>query len=104
MIALTPYELGNIAWKHVARGDLTTNEGLNIVKLVETLSHVMQVLPLDMNDMSAIFTIANDKGISFYDASYLHYAKICGFILVTDDTKLGQAAGTDITVQSTDSL
>ena len=104
MIALTPYELGNIAWKHVVRGDLTTSEGLDIVALVKTLANVMHVIPLDMDDMPAIFSLANDKRISFYDASYLHYAKTREFLLVTDDGKLAQAAEPAITVISTDSL
>jgi predicted nucleic acid-binding protein len=104
MVSLTPYELGNIAWKHVARGDLSRDDAVTILITVKKLATLVRVVPLEPEDIESILSLALTKGITFYDASYLHYAAALGFELATDDGKLAGAASPDIIVKTTNSL
>nr|MDO8088313.1 type II toxin-antitoxin system VapC family toxin [Candidatus Sigynarchaeum springense]MDO8117345.1 type II toxin-antitoxin system VapC family toxin [Candidatus Sigynarchaeota archaeon] len=103
-ISLVFYELGNVPWKHLARGSISQEDALDILAIVEKLPSVLTVLPLDANDIKDIFSIAASNSITFYDASYVYYAKKQGLDLVTDDQKVEKAARKLVGVHTSRSL
>lgn len=103
-ISLVFYELGNIPWKHLARGNISQKDASDILAIVEKLPIVLSVVPLDVKDVMGIFLMATSNAITFYDASYLFYAKKQGLELVTDDERLGKKASKLVTVHTSRSL
>ncbi|MEM2122899.1 MAG: type II toxin-antitoxin system VapC family toxin [Candidatus Bathyarchaeia archaeon] len=77
-IELVKYEIGNYAWKR--RGELREEECLRILeKLLNP-------------DFKESLLLAMEEGISLYDSSYLQAALQNELTLVTDDSRLREAA------------
>ncbi|MEM3608280.1 MAG: type II toxin-antitoxin system VapC family toxin [Candidatus Bathyarchaeia archaeon] len=92
-IELVKYEIGNYAWKR--RSELREEECLRILEKLLELVETMKVLNLDFKES---LLLAVREGISFYDSSYLQAALRNGLTLVTDDSRLREAASKHVKV------
>ncbi|MEM1564294.1 MAG: type II toxin-antitoxin system VapC family toxin [Candidatus Bathyarchaeia archaeon] len=87
-LELARYELGNILWKSFAlEGKATMVEIKSLAKIVKRVLGIMEVLQIDCSE-EEILEIANKAEITFYDASYVYYAKAKNLTLVTEDIQL----------------
>lgn len=85
---ILPYELANAALTKIRRKRLDRHQalaGLNRYSLLE-----IELAEINMADT---FSIANETGLTVYDASYLWLARHLDCQLVTLDKKLHAAAG-----------
>jgi predicted nucleic acid-binding protein len=99
---LARYELGNAAWKRVHLIKNTKlEEGQRLLDALDTLC-------LKMNKITEINTaktlkLADEEGITYYDATYITTAIDHALTLVTDDKKLHKTAKKHVQVtQSTE--
>jgi len=86
ILDLTKYELGNIIWKEYKLGHLKNWE-----KPIEQWSRIIGELPsysIDAEHLKEVEKIAVERGLSFYDASYVYVAEKQGLKLVTEDENL----------------
>ncbi len=75
------YEFGNVAWKCSKFGQVTGADAANALeKVAGLLAEVQQ----DM-DYPAIYRLAAESGLTFYDASYVWLARSRGMKLRTRD-------------------
>jgi predicted nucleic acid-binding protein len=83
---LLTYELANICWKKIRRG-----EGAE--QILEKLA-VLDSLDIQYHDVPAVAAaaLALSTGLTGYDASYLWLARELGAVLVTLDAKLQAAS------------
>ncbi|MEM2466641.1 MAG: type II toxin-antitoxin system VapC family toxin [Candidatus Bathyarchaeia archaeon] len=87
-LELARYELGNILWKSFAlEGKATEMEIKSLAKIAKRVLGIMEVLQIDCSE-EEILEIANKAKITFYDASYVYYAKAKNLTLITEDTQL----------------
>jgi predicted nucleic acid-binding protein len=85
---LARYELGNIVWKNkVIHKSINEEEGDRIFALIVKTINSMSILKI-VGYEKEILTLATILRISFYDASYLYFAKMLDIPLVTDDKGL----------------
>lgn len=83
-LGLAVYELGNVAWKCVRFGDLDpTVAALALRSLDSLLVDVLHVI-----DPEAIFKIAVQRKLSFYDAAHVWLAITKSVPLYSRDKKL----------------
>jgi predicted nucleic acid-binding protein len=93
---LARYELGNAVWKRVHLAKTTKQEeGQKLLDALDTLY-------LKMNKITEIDTgetlkLADENGITYYDASYITTALDHGLTLITDDTRLRKTASKYLT-------
>ncbi len=91
-LELARYELGNILWKEYAvRGRTTGEELKGLAKLVKGVLSLMHVATVGCHE-EQILDVAGELGLTFYDASYVHYAREKGLPLVTEDSDLADRA------------
>ncbi len=87
-LEIARYELGNIVWKdHILQHNISKEEAEKAVKAIRHTLALMEVLQAASNE-EAIFEIASELKITFYDASYAHLAKTKELQLVTEDLRL----------------
>lgn len=85
---LARYELGNILWKEYALKKRISREELKkLVKLIKDVLNLMETLTVTCHEEETL-SIAESLKITFYDASYVYYAKNKKIPLVTEDTEL----------------
>lgn len=91
---LTIFEVGNVLWKkrdenlmNMAEGDL-----YQVTKRIESVIAFLARSPISSNELTSIFRLSLETGLTFYDASYLHLARRDGKILITEDKKLSKAS------------
>ncbi len=93
---LARYELGNAVWKRVHLTKTTKlDEGQKLLDALDTLY-------LKMNKITELETgetlkLADENGITFYDATYIAAAIDHGLTLITDDAKLRKTASKYVT-------
>ena len=81
--SLTEYELGNVLWKE------TKKKKIDFRLAAQTFSEVLAELKkINIDDIGAILTIALERNLTFYDASYVYIAEGQGLKLVTEDLEL----------------
>ncbi|MGQ4891504.1 MAG: type II toxin-antitoxin system VapC family toxin [Candidatus Njordarchaeia archaeon] len=87
-IDLAFYELGNIIWKSsYLHKTLTSGEKAKLTKLINGVLSLMSIIKT--NGVSeGILKLAEDRGLTYYDASYVFHAIENNLILVTEDKKL----------------
>ena len=83
--SLIHYEVANIAWKRVRRGDLTREQADAIQ---ERLPRMLAGLLGPPALIGMALEMAHDTGASVYDASYLALAVVLGATFVTADERL----------------
>ena len=87
-LEIARYELGNIVWKdHILQQGISKEEAEKAVKVIRHTLALMEVLQAASNE-EAIFEIAAELKITFYDASYVYLAKAKELQLITEDLRL----------------
>jgi predicted nucleic acid-binding protein len=87
-LEIARYGLGNIVWKdHVLQHSISKEEAEKVVKAIRHTLALMEVLNAASNE-EAIFEIATQLKITFYDASYAYMAKAKELQLITEDLRL----------------
>ena len=99
---LARYELGNVVWKRVhLLKRLNLDEGLKLLDALDTL--YLQMNKITNLDPGETLKLADENGITYYDATYISAALDHGLQLVTDDQRLYNSAGKHLQVyKSTD--
>lgn len=87
ILDLTFYEVGNAVWKEsVLLKFLTPTEAKRLGTMAQTV--LATINQIRGEDFQKILEIGQDEKLSFYDASYVYFAKQRGLQLVTEDKKL----------------
>jgi len=103
-LELARYELGNILWKEHTLGRRTTAEELErLIRLVKDVLNLMRVLTIGCHE-ERILNTATELKLTFYDASYLHYAKENELTLITEDSSLIDKAEQHVRTLRLDSI
>jgi predicted nucleic acid-binding protein len=105
ILDLTFYEVGNAVWKEgVLLKYLTPEEAKRIGTIAQTvLAKIGMVTNID-GDFQKILEIAQNEKLSFYDSSYVFFAKQRGLFLVTEDKKLEMKAKKHVAVRTITTL
>jgi predicted nucleic acid-binding protein len=105
ILDLTVYEVGNALLKEAnITKFLTPNEINTLEKVTQIiLSRTEKILNQDAT-FQQIMKIAKTENISFYDSSYIYFAKQNNIQLVTEDQTLRNKAKTYVKTQTTISL
>ena len=87
-LELARYEMGNILWKnYTLQAKVTEQELRSLAKLIKQILNIMEIKQINCNE-EEILDIATKMKITFYDASYVHYAKTRELTLITEDGEL----------------
>ncbi len=81
---LTLYEVGNVVWKEYRSGRIR-DLGAVLSMFSEVLSWI-EVDEVGPGDLGEVARLAVDRGVTFYDASYIYVAERRGYELVTLDS------------------
>jgi predicted nucleic acid-binding protein len=81
--SLTEYEVGNVLWKEAKKKKIDSK--LAAQTFSEALSELKKI---NANDIGAILTIALERNLTFYDASYAFIAEKESLVLITEDAEL----------------
>jgi predicted nucleic acid-binding protein len=100
---LTRYELGNAVWKRVHLLNLMKlEEGLKLLDALDTLYLKMsKIIELDTGET---LRLADEEGLTYYDATYITTALDHGLNLVTDDRRLYNSAEKHIKVSRSNDI
>ena len=89
--ALLPFEVGNVLWRKVRRGELAGQERTALIRDLAALDQ--QYDPAPGRDVQLeIARLADRHGLTVYDAAYLELALRLGAVLATLDGDLADAA------------
>jgi len=81
--SLTDYELGNVLWKEARKKQIDFKGAAQIFS--DVLSELKRI---DITSIGDILTLAMERNLTFYDASYAFIAEKEGLKLVTEDNEL----------------
>jgi predicted nucleic acid-binding protein len=84
---LAAYEVGNVVWRRVRRGELSMEEGNVVVSTLLSLLETFEVFSYREVAVDA-FRLAVDAGVTVYDAAYVVLAKRLDARLLTLDGEL----------------
>ncbi len=100
---LARYELGNAVWKRVHLTKTTTQEeGQTLLDALDTLYQKMN--KITEIDTGGTLKLADENGMTYYDATYITTAIDHSLILVTDDKKLHRTATKHVKVARSDEV
>ena len=91
VLDLTYYEVGNIIWKEYKWGKLKNFK--RAIELISELLDLTTTINISTDDLGEIENLATTLDLTFYDASYVYYAKKLGLNLLTNDRKILEKAG-----------
>ncbi len=101
ILDLTFYEVGNAVWKEsTLLKFLTPEEAKKIGSRSQTILAKIDQVKNDGEDFQKILEIAQNETLSFYDSSYVFFAKQRGLPLVTEDKKLEMKAKKHVAVRT----
>jgi predicted nucleic acid-binding protein len=105
ILDLTYYEVGNAIWKESVLTKLLTPDGAKTLQKTAQviLPEIDQVTP-EPDSFEKILEIAKTEKLTFYDSSYIHFAKQKGLQLITEDKELKTKAQKYIKVQTVTEL
>jgi len=105
VLDLTVYEVGNALWKESNLAKfLTPEESKTLEKVAQIiLSRTDKILNEDVT-FQKIMEIAKTENISFYDSSYIYFAKQKNIKLVTEDQTLKVKAQKYVQAHTTTAL
>jgi predicted nucleic acid-binding protein len=87
-LELARYELGNIVWKnYFLQAKISKDEAKMILKATKRTLTLMEVLQIEINE-EEILESAIELKTTFYDASYIHIARLKELQLITEDQRL----------------
>ena len=99
-LELARYELGNIIWKDlVLQAKVSKQESQMIAKTIKHTLTIMEVLQIAGKEDEILETAIEHK-ITFYDASYVYFAKEKQLQLITEDLQLIKKISPTITALS----
>ena len=98
---LTIFEVGNVLWKKRDENLMSIPESdlYQVAQRIESVIAFLVRSPISSNELTSIFRLSLETGLTFYDASYLHLARRDGKILITEDKKLSKAS-TDLRIRT----
>ncbi len=103
-LALARYELGNIIWKdYVLQARVSEEETKIMAKTVKKTLAVMEVQDVAGSEEEILET-AIQLRITFYDASYVYFAKTKDLQLITEDSRLISRTTARLKVSTLDSV
>ncbi len=101
ILDLTFYEIGNAVWKESALLKfLTPEEAKRLGTIAQTILAKIDQVTNEGEDFQKILEIAQDEKLSFYDSSYVFFAKQRGLPLFTEDKKLEMKAKKHVAVRT----
>ena len=101
ILDLTFYEIGNAVWKEsTLLKFLTPEEAKRMGSRSQTILAKINQVKNESEDFQKILEIAQNENLSFYDSSYVFYAKQRGLPLITEDKKLGMKAKKHVNVRT----
>jgi predicted nucleic acid-binding protein len=101
ILNLTFYEVGNAVWKESALLKfLTPQEAKRLGAIAQIVLAKIDQVANEGEAFQKILEIAQEEKLSFYDSSYVFFAKQKGLQLVTEDKKLEMKAKKHISVQT----
>jgi predicted nucleic acid-binding protein len=105
VLDLTVYEVGNALWRESSLPKfLTPEEAKTLEKVAQIiLSRTDKILNEDITFQN-IMEIAKTEGLSFYDSSYIYFAKQKNIKLITEDQTLKAKAQKYVEAQTTNAL
>ena len=87
-LELAGYELGNILWKEcVLQAKTSKEEAKILMRIAKQALSVMEVLQITSCEEEVLESSAQFK-ITFYDASYVYFARVKELQLITEDLRL----------------
>jgi len=105
MLDLTTYEMGNILWKEgYLSKSLTREEVASLASTTQQILTLVERISISPQEIGKTLELAENEGLTFYDASYLQAAIDRGVSLVTEDAKLKRAAKKHVTVMTASDL
>jgi predicted nucleic acid-binding protein len=101
IIDLTYYEVGNALWKEGSLTKLTPpHQCETLVKIAKVALSRIETIAFVSEAFDAILEIAIEEKLSFYDSSYLYFAKDRRLKLITEDKELYKKAKRHVEVQT----
>ena len=105
ILDLTFYEVGNGIWKESELTKfLTPDQAKTLEKVAETILARMVWITTAPQAFNEILNIAKSEKLTFYDASYIFFAKQEGVKLITEDKKLRVKAQRHVQVETVATL
>ena len=103
-LELARYELGNIVWKdYILQGKVSEQEAKLMTKAIKHTLTLMDVMGIAGSEEEILET-ARQLKITFYDASYVYFAKMKELRLVTEDARLIKKTSATINVSTLDDI
>ena len=103
-LELARYELGNIVWKdYVLQAKISEQESKMLTRTIKHTLAIMDVLGIASNE-EEILDVAIQLKITFYDASYVYFARAKELRLVTEDSRLIKKIAPTVNVSTLDSI
>jgi predicted nucleic acid-binding protein len=103
-LELARYELGNVLWKdYVLQGRISEPEAKMMMKAIKHTLIIMNVEGI-VGAEEEILEAALDLKITFYDASYVYYAKAEQLQLITEDSRLIKKISSTISVSTLEGM
>ncbi|MEM3085235.1 MAG: type II toxin-antitoxin system VapC family toxin [Nitrososphaerales archaeon] len=103
ILDLTIYEVGNSIWKLCYLEKITYDEACKFLRLFLSLAQHMTILSIDGIEEN-VKKHSVEKGLTFYDASYVAVSENQNLLLVTDDDGLAKVASKHGKVMTSDDL
>lgn len=104
ILDLTIYEVGNSIWRLCyLEKKITYDEACKFLKSFLSLTQHMMVLSINGIEENAK-KYSLEKGLTFYDASYVAVSENQNLLLVTDDDRLAKVASKHVKVMPSDNL
>jgi predicted nucleic acid-binding protein len=101
---LARYELGNIIWKDsVLQATISEQDSKKMAKVIKHTLTIMDILGIAGSEEEILETAIKNK-ITFYDASYVYYAKAKELRLITEDLRLIKKVTPTINVSTLDDI
>lgn len=100
VLDLTYYEVGNVLLKQRLSKFITSQEITALIKLTNEVLDKVERVSAKAGDFQEILGIAIDQKLTFYDSSYVFFAKSEGLTLVTDDLRLAGVSRKYVTTKS----
>ena len=101
VLDLTFYEVGNVIWKEgVLKKSITPNDYKAFENMARTILGKVDRITVEAEALAGILEIAKNEMLSFYDSSYVYFAKENNLILVTEDKELKTKAHKHVKVKT----
>jgi predicted nucleic acid-binding protein len=105
VLDLTFYEIGNAIWKEsILTKFLTPEQAEKLGTMAQTVLAKINRIASETEAFQKILEIAKNENLSYYDSSYVHYAKETDLPLITEDKDLRMKARKYVEVRTVAAL